>query len=90
MAKNDHYRRLYVRERRRKGAVHYDIPSRERKARTLVAVLEDFIKSPLKKLNVLDIGASTGIIDNYLSSYFGRIVGVGRVVFGDRWCDGHC
>ncbi len=76
MAKSDHYTRLYVRERRKKGAVHYDIPSRERKARTLMAVLEDFIKSPLNKLNVLDIGASTGIIDNYLSSYFERIIGV--------------
>lgn len=76
MTKGDQYTRLYVRERKKKGVVHYDISSRERKARTMVAVLEDFVKRPLNKLNVLDIGASTGIIDNYLSNYFERIIGI--------------
>lgn len=76
MAKGDQYMRLYERERKKKGGVHYDISSRERKARTMVAVLKDFIEWPLNKLNVLDIGGSTGIIDNYLSSYFGRIIGI--------------
>ncbi|OGQ96069.1 MAG: hypothetical protein A2521_13245 [Deltaproteobacteria bacterium RIFOXYD12_FULL_57_12] len=54
----------------------YDIPARERKARTMVAILEEFLPNPLHELDLLDIGASTGIIDNYLSRYFGQVVGI--------------
>lgn len=54
----------------------YDVAARERKARTVVAVLEDYLDRSLKELSLLDIGGSTGIIDNYLSNYFGRVVGI--------------
>ncbi len=56
----------------------YDVESRERKARTMIAVLSEFYKSTnnLKELTLLDIGASTGIIDNCLSGYFKQVVGV--------------
>lgn len=54
----------------------YDIPGRERKARTMVAVLEDFIRSPLKNCSLLNVGGSAGIIDNYLADHFGSVIGV--------------
>ena len=56
----------------------YDVQSRERKAHTMIAVLSDFFKDTdhLKDLTLIDIGASTGIIDNYLSGYFKQVVGV--------------
>ena len=53
----------------------FDIVKRERKARTMVAVIEDFISRPLRELSLLDVGASTGIIGNYLSGVFGKVVG---------------
>ena len=54
----------------------YDLRGRERKAKTIIAVLSDFLNSDLKSLSVLDIGSSTGIIANYLSKYFGKVVGI--------------
>ncbi len=54
----------------------YDIQGRERKAQTMVAVLEDFLKRPLSELRLLNVGGSTGIIDNYLASHFASVVGV--------------
>ena len=54
----------------------FDIVARERKARTMVAVLEDFIQAPLGGLSLLDVGGSTGIIDNYLSGCFGKVIGI--------------
>ena len=54
----------------------YDIRGRERKARTMIAVLRDFFKPDLKSLSVLDIGSSTGIIANYCSNYFGKVIGI--------------
>lgn len=56
----------------------YDVESRERKARTMVAVLSDFFGDQrlLEQLTVLDIGSSTGIIDNYLSGYFKSVTGI--------------
>lgn len=56
----------------------YDAPSRERKAKTIVAVLSDFFagQHPLGEYVVLDVGASTGIIDHYLCGYFKQVSGV--------------
>jgi ubiquinone/menaquinone biosynthesis C-methylase UbiE len=49
---------------------------REKKARTMVAVLDDYFQGGLDSLSLLDIGSSTGIIDNYLAGHFGRVVGI--------------
>jgi 2-polyprenyl-3-methyl-5-hydroxy-6-metoxy-1,4-benzoquinol methylase len=54
----------------------YDVSSRVVKAKHIVLTLEDYYgKGKLKNLTVLDIGASTGIIDNFLSKYFKKVVG---------------
>jgi ubiquinone/menaquinone biosynthesis C-methylase UbiE len=42
----------------------------------MVAVLSDYLRSDFKSFSVLDIGSSTGIIANYLSKYFGKVVGI--------------
>lgn len=56
----------------------YDTPSRELKAKTMIAVLSDFFAGEhhLGDRTVLDVGASTGIIDHYLSGYFKKVSGV--------------
>jgi ubiquinone/menaquinone biosynthesis C-methylase UbiE len=54
----------------------YDRESREKKARTMVAVLKDFIQTDCQSLKAIDIGCSTGIITNYLSKYFGKVIGI--------------
>ncbi len=56
----------------------YDMNARERKAETMVVALADFFggSSVLKQCSLLDVGASTGIIDNYLSAHFSRVTGV--------------
>src|SRR3989344_1791188 len=54
----------------------YEIKSREEKALRIIKLLQVHLgKNNLKKLTVLDVGASTGIIDNYLSRYFKKVVG---------------
>jgi len=40
----------------------FDTCAGQRKARTMVAVLNDCMASPLKKLRLLNIGGSAGII----------------------------
>ena len=42
----------------------YDVENRERKARTMAAVLEDFFPGPLDGYDLLNVGGSAGIIDN--------------------------
>lgn len=54
----------------------FDVLARQRKAKTMVAVLKDYFTIPLNKLSVLTVGSSTGIIDNYLADYFRSVVGV--------------
>ena len=41
-----------------------------------MAVLNDFLMGDPKNARVLDLGASAGIVANYLSSYFGKVVAV--------------
>ena len=54
----------------------FDRESRERKAKTIVAVLSDFLGSDFQSLSALDVGSSTGIIANYLSKYFAKVIGI--------------
>jgi ubiquinone/menaquinone biosynthesis C-methylase UbiE len=53
----------------------YSLETRERKARTILAVLRDFLrKDPSGRL--LDIGSSTGAIAHHLADSFEQVVGV--------------
>ncbi|MCP5424537.1 MAG: class I SAM-dependent methyltransferase [Gammaproteobacteria bacterium] len=54
----------------------HDVDGRKRKAATMVAVLNDYFDISLHDLRVLDVGGSTGIIDEYLSNYFGSVTGI--------------
>ena len=54
----------------------YDIEGRERKARTMVAVLEDYLPAPLDEYKLLNVGGSAGIIDNYLANHFNQVIGI--------------
>ena len=54
----------------------HDISGREKKAKTMIAVLSHFLQKDLSLLSLLDVGASTGIIDNYLSNYFKNVTGI--------------
>ena len=53
----------------------YDAENRKRKARTMVAVLEDFLPEPLSTYELLNVGGSAGGIDNILAESFKRVVG---------------
>lgn len=53
-----------------------DKEGRERKAVTMISILQDHLDVPLQHLRALDVGASTGIIDNYLAHYFGSVIGI--------------
>jgi 2-polyprenyl-3-methyl-5-hydroxy-6-metoxy-1,4-benzoquinol methylase len=54
----------------------YEREGREKKAKTMVAIMSDYYQHDLKSLSLLDVGSSTGIISHYLSTYFGQVVGV--------------
>ncbi len=54
----------------------HDIDGRRRKAATMVAVLRNYFDIPLQSLRALDVGGSTGIIDDYLANYFGSVIGI--------------
>lgn len=54
----------------------YSFELKERKARTILAVLKDFHKADLGQLSILDLGSSTGVIAQNLASYFARVVGI--------------
>ncbi|HUT41597.1 MAG TPA: class I SAM-dependent methyltransferase [Gammaproteobacteria bacterium] len=54
----------------------YDVENRERKARTMAAVLEDFLPGPLDGYDLLNVGGSAGIIDNYLAHHFKSVAGI--------------
>ena len=53
-----------------------DTLGRERKARTMAAVLAHFLGGGLGALRLLNVGGSMGIIDNVLAEHFGSVVGV--------------
>ena len=54
----------------------YDCEARERKGQTTLAILKDYLSSSPQALDLLDVGASTGIIDHYLAKYFGSVTGI--------------
>jgi len=54
----------------------YDYEGREKKAKTILAVLSHHYSTDLNHLSALDVGCSTGIITNLLASYFQNIIGM--------------
>jgi ubiquinone/menaquinone biosynthesis C-methylase UbiE len=55
----------------------FNIEQRERKAHTVVKVCQDFLPhTELSTLALLDVGSSSGIIDNYLADFFGSVSGI--------------
>lgn len=55
----------------------YDKQSRETKAARMIKTLNHFFgKRSLSKMSLLDVGASTGIIDNTLALKIGRVTGI--------------
>lgn len=52
----------------------YDVAGRRRKAETMLRVLEDAL-GDTRGLRLLDVGASTGIITEFLSHHFAWVVG---------------
>lgn len=54
----------------------YDSENRERKARTMLAVLDDFLHEPLSKCDILNVGGSAGAIDNLLADHASSVIGV--------------
>ena len=54
----------------------YDTENRERKARTMLSVLEDSLHKPLSECTVLNVGGSAGAIDNFLADHAAKVVGI--------------
>jgi ubiquinone/menaquinone biosynthesis C-methylase UbiE len=54
----------------------YDKENRERKARTMLAVLEDFLQKPLSECDILNVGGSAGAIDNFIADHARRVIGI--------------
>lgn len=54
----------------------YDTASRVVRAQRIVKLLIHYYDGKISKLKVLDVGASTGIIDNELAKHFGKITGI--------------
>lgn len=50
--------------------------NRARKARTMLAVLDDFLQKPLAECDVLNVGGSAGAIDNFLADHANKVVGI--------------
>lgn len=59
------------------GDSMYDKEARERKANTMIRVLShNFGEENIAQMSLLDVGSSTGIIDNYLSRAFAEVTGL--------------
>lgn len=55
----------------------FNTEQRERKANTIVKVCQDFFQTAdLSDLDLLDVGSSSGIIDNYLADHFRSVSGI--------------
>ena len=54
----------------------YNREARERKAKTIIAVLSDFFGTGFRSFAILDVGCSTGIMASYFSDYFREVVGI--------------
>lgn len=58
------------------GTAMFNIAERQRKAKTMVAVLKAQLGPDLSSLSVLNVGGSAGIIDDYLAGHFGQVTGI--------------
>jgi len=59
------------------GDSMYDRESRTRKANTMIRVLShNFGQKSVVLMSVLDVGSSTGYIDNLLSKTFAKVTGI--------------
>ena len=59
------------------GDSMYDKEARERKANTMIRVLShNFGEENIAQMSLLDVGSSTGIIQNYLSRAFAEVTGL--------------
>lgn len=68
----------------------FNFEERERKASTIVKVCQDFLqRENLKDLKLLDVGSSSGIIDNYLANHFGEVVGIDIDDKAMNWARAH-
>ena len=56
--------------------VYYGKANRERKALTIVSILHDYLGDRLQCSRVLDVGASTGYIDNILADHVEHLDGI--------------
>lgn len=54
----------------------FERETRQRKARTMVCVLSEYFQEDTRTLSVLDVGSSTGVIDEYLSRHFHQVTGI--------------
>ena len=54
----------------------YNREARQRKAKTIIAVLSDFFGTDFRSFAILDVGCSTGIMGSYFSDYFGEVAGI--------------
>lgn len=54
----------------------YDKCVREKKAITMISVLKDHLGSKIKNAKLLNVGGSTGIIDNYLSKHTKEVISI--------------
>lgn len=54
----------------------FDTTNRELKAKTIIAVLSEYFNKNTNKLCLLDVGASSGIIDNFLADHFLSVTGI--------------
>jgi len=54
----------------------FDTDERERKAKTMLAVLSNHFAEPLSEKTLLNVGASTGIIDHVLAQRLGHVTGI--------------
>ena len=59
-----------------RGTAMFNEEGRRRKAATMVAVLREAIDRPLETLELVNVGGSAGIIDEYLARHFGRVTGI--------------
>lgn len=65
----------------------FDRLQRQRKAKTILAVLEDHFGSSLCDLRALDVGSSTGIMDSYLAPRLAGLVGMDIDLDGVAYAD---
>lgn len=69
-------RRDYQLEYSRENAEMHSFQGRERKAETMLRVLREALGDRLAKVDVLNLGCSTGIIDEYLAPHVHSMTGV--------------